>query len=42
MGDFIRSTMGMISYSIVVFAAGALIGKPLYAWVSGMMPSNKK
>jgi hypothetical protein len=41
MGDFIRSTLGLVSYSVVLFAAGALIGKPLYAWVSKKMPWNK-
>ena len=39
--DFIRSTLGLISYTMVVFAVGALIGKPLYAWLMKMMPWNK-
>ncbi len=41
MGDFISSTLGTAFFTIVVFAAGALIGKPLFAWVSKMMPWNK-
>tara|TARA_R100000808_G_C2147889_1_gene155913 strand:- start:2728 stop:2853 length:126 start_codon:yes stop_codon:yes gene_type:complete len=41
MGEFISSTLGTVFFTIVVFAAGALIGKPLFAWVSKMMPWNK-
>ena len=39
--DFIRSTLGLISYTLVIFAVGALIGKPLYGWLIKMMPWNK-
>tara|TARA_R100001594_G_scaffold18924_1_gene37028 strand:+ start:376 stop:501 length:126 start_codon:yes stop_codon:yes gene_type:complete len=41
MGEFISSTLGTVFFTIVVFAAGALIGKPLFTWVSKMMPWNK-
>ncbi len=39
--DFIRSTLWLVSYSVLLLAAGALMGKPLYAWVSKKMPWNK-
>jgi len=41
MGEFISSTMGTVFYTIVVFTAGALIGKPLLAWGLKMMPWSK-
>lgn len=36
------STLGTIFFSAVVFVAGALIGRSLWAWVSGKLPWNKK
>jgi hypothetical protein len=37
----LSSTLGTIFYSIVLFAAGALIGAPLWSWVSKKFPWNK-
>jgi len=37
----LSSTLGTIFYSIVVFVAGALIGAPLWSWVSKKLPWNK-
>jgi len=39
--EFLQSTLGTIFYTIVTFVAGALIGKPLFAWVNEKMPWNK-
>ena len=39
---FFSSTLGTVFYTITVFVAGALIGKPLWSWVNAMMPWNKK
>ena len=35
------STLGTVFYTIVVFVAGALIGTPLWNWVSEKLPWNK-
>jgi len=45
-GDFymeviLSSTLGTIFYTVVVFVAGALIGTPLWNWVSEKLPWNK-
>lgn len=37
----LSSTLGTIFYSIVIFVAGALIGAPLWSWVSKKLPWNK-
>ena len=39
--EFLQGTLGTIFYTIVTFVAGALIGKPLFAWVNEKMPWNK-
>tara|TARA_Y100000004_G_C8791666_1_gene359510 strand:- start:88 stop:216 length:129 start_codon:yes stop_codon:yes gene_type:complete len=33
--------LGTVFYTVVVFAAGALIGNKLWAWVSKFLPWNK-
>ena len=37
----LSSTLGTIFYTITVFVAGALIGAPLWNWVSAKLPWNK-
>tara|TARA_Y100000034_G_C6645047_1_gene282136 strand:+ start:270 stop:395 length:126 start_codon:yes stop_codon:yes gene_type:complete len=39
--EFLQSTLGTIFYTVVIFVAGALIGKPLFTWVNEKMPWNK-
>ena len=39
--DFIRDVLGTTFYTVVVFVTGALIGPPLWRWLSGKMPWNK-
>ena len=41
MGFFFGSVMGIVLYSVVLFGAGALIGKPMYEWVRTFFPWNK-
>ncbi len=36
------SALGTVFFTVVVFVAGALIGAPLWNWVSKMLPWNKK
>jgi hypothetical protein len=36
------STLGTIFYTLVVFTAGALIGVPLWDWISQKLPWNNK
>lgn len=38
---FLSSTLGTIFYTLVVFTAGAFIGKPLWDWASKWFPWNK-
>lgn len=42
MTDFLSSFIGTVSYTAVVFVAGAFLGKPLWDWVSSKLPWNKK
>lgn len=39
---FFSSFLGTVFYTVVVFVAGAFIGKPLWDWVSAKLPWNKK
>ena len=39
--EWIDSILGVIFYTVVVFTAGALAGKPMYTWVSSKMPWTK-
>jgi hypothetical protein len=39
--EFLSSAVGTAFYTIVVFIAGALIGGPLWNWISKMLPWNK-
>lgn len=39
--DIVRDALGTAFYSVVIFVLGALIGPPLWRWVSGMLPWNK-
>ena len=39
--EFLTTTYGLITHSVIVFVAGALIGKPLWVWVRGHFPWNK-
>jgi len=38
----VQSALGTAFFTVVVFVAGALVGAPLWKWVSGMFPWNKK
>jgi hypothetical protein len=40
-GQFLSSTIGAISYTAVVFIAGAVFGKSLWALISSKLPGNK-
>jgi hypothetical protein len=37
----LSSTLGTIFYTITVFVAGALVGAPLWNWISSKLPWNK-
>lgn len=37
----LSSTLGTIFYTITVFVAGALVGAPLWNWISAKLPWNK-
>ena len=39
--EWFDSLLGTIFYSVVIFVAGALIGKPLFTWVVYKMPWSK-
>ena len=39
--EFLTTTYGLITHSVIVFVAGALIGKPLWEGVRGHFPWNK-
>ena len=38
MSEMLSSFMGTVFYTVVVFMAGALIGKPMWCWWCKMMP----
>ncbi len=38
MGEMLSSGLGTVFYSIVVFMAGALIGRPMWCWMCKSMP----
>jgi hypothetical protein len=38
---FISETLGATWWSILMFVAGALIGTPLFKWLSSKAPWNK-
>jgi hypothetical protein len=42
MDEILSSTLGVVFYSVVVFATGALIGAPLWEWVNKFLPWHKK
>ena len=35
------SILGTVFYTIVVFVVGAIVGRPMYNWLSKWMPWNK-
>lgn len=39
--EFLNGVVAHVCYVAVVFTAGALIGKPLYSWVSAKLPWTK-
>jgi hypothetical protein len=39
--EFLTTTYGLVTHSVIVFVAGALIGKPLWEWVRTHFPWNK-
>jgi len=41
MSDFLSQWLGLLFYSITVFAAGAWIGKPLLCWLYHLAPWSK-
>ena len=42
MSEIFSSVLGTVFYSIVLFVAGALVGKSAWDWVSPKLPWNKK
>jgi len=42
MEELFSSVLGTVFFTIVVFVAGAFIGKPLWDWVSPKLPWNKR
>lgn len=42
MQEILNNTLGTVFYSVVVFVAGALIGAPLWEWVSKFFPWHRK
>ena len=42
MVDFIIGSWGVVLSHVVVFAAGAWMGKPLFSWLSGKLPWTVK
>jgi hypothetical protein len=42
MSEFFSSALGTVFYSILVFVAGAFIGRQLWDWVAPKLPWNKK
>lgn len=41
MSEFISSWMGTAFCLALVFAGGAWVGRPMFAWLSGKMPWSK-
>lgn len=39
--EFLTTTYGLVTHSVIVFVAGALIGKPLWEWARSYFPWNK-
>ncbi len=39
--EAIHNALGTVFYTVVVFIAGAFIGKPLWDWASKKFPWNK-
>ena len=42
MMEMLSSTMGTMFYSVVVFMAGAMIGRPMWNWMYAKMPWSDK
>jgi len=36
--EILSSALGTVFFTVVVFTAGALIGRPLYTWVVSKLP----
>ena len=36
--EILSSVLGAVFFTVVVFTAGALIGRPLYTWVVRKLP----
>ena len=41
MVEFFSSWLGTAFYSVCVFVAGALVGRPMFEWLRKFMPWNK-
>jgi hypothetical protein len=41
MGEIFSSVLGTVFYSVVVFVAGALVGRPLWTWVASKAPWSR-
>ena len=39
---FTANLLGTIFYTVIVFLAGAFLGRPLWTWISPKLPWNKK
>jgi hypothetical protein len=39
--EIIQNALGTFFYTVVVFIAGAVIGVPMWKWVSPKLPWNK-
>jgi hypothetical protein len=42
MEELFSSALGTVFFTVIVFVAGAFIGKPLWEWVSPKLPWTKK
>ena len=39
--EILSTTWGAVLFTIVVFVAGALVGKPIWQWLDSKFPWNK-
>lgn len=42
MQDFLNSTIGMVSYSVLIFIAGGVLFAPAWSWVKSKLPFINK
>jgi|TARA_R100000458_G_scaffold59948_1_gene73136 hypothetical protein len=39
--EFLNGVIAHVCYGVLIFTAGALIGKPLYSWLVAKLPWTK-